>query len=273
MTGQRTGRGDGLPVDPDYAELRRVGRRRLWRLLGVLVVLAVLGALAATAYYSSTLSVRTVTVQGRAVAGDDPAAEGVLAPSIPRAEILAVADVPLGKPLLQVDTAAIAERVARIPAVASVRVDRRYPSTLVIDVQERTPRAVLELDDGRLGVMDGTGVVYIEFSSREAMEKATAANPAYRDLPLLEVPNPGPGDPATRAVLKAAGELPPWLRPLVETISASSPADVKLGLTKGRTAVWGNADRGEQKAEALRHVLKLQGTVYNVSSPDYPAVS
>ena len=50
----------------------------------------------------------------------------------------AAAIVP-GTPLLQIDTDAVAERVATIRRVASARVQREYPSTLRITVAERVP--------------------------------------------------------------------------------------------------------------------------------------
>ena len=47
-----------------------------------------------------------------------------------------------GTPLLQVDTDAVAERVAAIRRVASARVQRQYPSTLRVTVIERVPVVV-----------------------------------------------------------------------------------------------------------------------------------
>ncbi|MFZ2511230.1 MAG: FtsQ-type POTRA domain-containing protein [Gordonia sp. (in: high G+C Gram-positive bacteria)] len=264
--------------DSDREELRRVGRRRLWRLIAVLAAISIIGALVAAAYFSPVLSVRSMEVSGAAVVAESGQESGagqqpIAGVTIARDEILALADVPFGTPLLQVDTAAVAARVARIPALESVRVDRRYPSTLAITVTERTPRVLLDVGDGRIGVMDSVGVVYVEFASRGALESSTARDGKFRNLPMLQVSNPGPEDPTTQSALEVAASLPEWLRPQVETISASSPADVTLLLTKGRTVVWGGSDRGADKAEALRHVLKLPGTTYNVSSPDYPAIS
>lgn len=240
-------------------ELRRRGRRRLWRLLGVLAAVAVLAGLAAAAYFSPLMSVRRIDVSGEA--------------AVTREEILAVAEVPDGTPLLQVDTGAIAQRVARLSGIESVRVDRRYPSTVAIGVTERTPRVLVERGDGRIGVMDRLGLVYLEFDSREAMGKTARGGTVLATLPTLSVPTPGPEDPTTRAALETAGRWPDWLRREVRSISASSPADLTLGLSRSRTVVWGDSGRADDKAEALSHVLRLPGSTFNVSSPDYPAVS
>ncbi|MEZ5213080.1 cell division protein FtsQ/DivIB [Gordonia sp. (in: high G+C Gram-positive bacteria)] len=247
------------PQRAERAELRRAGRRRLWRALGILALLAVLGGLVAAAYFSPLMSVREVQVTGTA--------------GVPQQEVLTVAEVPMGKPLLQVDTAAIARRVSRIPAVEAVRVDRSYPSALHIAVTERTPRALIKQADGRLGVMDRLGVVYVAYASRAAMGKTAIGGVALGDLPVLDVSDPGPRDPTTLAALEMIGGLPGWLRPQVESVSASSPADLTLHLTKGRTVIWGDAERGADKADALSHILPMAGNTYNVSAPDYPAVS
>ncbi|MFT3662036.1 MAG: FtsQ-type POTRA domain-containing protein [Gordonia sp. (in: high G+C Gram-positive bacteria)] len=258
MIGRRT-TAPRNPVPDEYAEMRRRGRRRLWRLLGALALLAVVGGLVAAAYFSPLMSVRDVTVTGDS--------------AVPRDEILTVAEVPSGLPLLQVETAAVANRIARIPGVESVKVERGYPSTVSIEVVERTPRAVVSTAQGKLGVMDRLGVVYLEFDSRAAMGKAGRDGVAYRTLPRVEVPTPGPADPTTAAALVVAGDLPDWLRGEVVSITASSPADLRLKLTRERTVVWGDAERGGDKAEALAYVLRLPGSTFNVSAPEYPAVS
>lgn len=248
--------------DPDRAEraaLQRAGRRRWWRLLGGLALLAVAGGLVAAAYFSPLMSVRQVDVTGNT--------------GVPREEVLSVAEVPAGEPLLQVDTGVIARRVAKIPAVETVKVDRSYPSAVTIEVTERTPRAVIEQPDGRLGVMDRLGVVYLAYDSRAAMGTTALGGVVLADLPLLKVSNPGPRDPTTLAALEVLAALPDWLRPQVQSISGSSPADLTVQLTKDRTAIWGDAQRNADKAEALRHILKMQGQTFNVSAPDYPAVS
>ncbi|MFT3715452.1 MAG: FtsQ-type POTRA domain-containing protein [Gordonia sp. (in: high G+C Gram-positive bacteria)] len=235
----------------------RRGRRWL-RITGIVLVLAAIGGLVAAAYLSPIMAVRNIDVTGNT--------------TVPREEVLARADVAEGTPLLQVHTAAVAGRVAAIPAVESVRVDRHYPSGLAITVTERRPTALLDLGDGRLGVMDRIGVVYREFDNRDAL-KAGPAGKVFDALPTLSVPTPGPKDPTTRAALTVVGDLPDWLSRIVVSVSASSPADVKLQLTKNRTAVWGDDQRDADKAEALQHLLTLQGRTYNVSSPDYPSVS
>lgn len=62
------------------------------------------------------------------------------------AEIAELTGVELGARLLTLDTDGIAARLARHPWIASARVRRELPSTLVIDVSERTAAAVAVLE-------------------------------------------------------------------------------------------------------------------------------
>jgi len=252
-------RGDRGRLDPEALAARDAGRRRLWRLLGAIGLVAVIAGLAAVAYFSPLMSVRTVTVDGLT--------------TLPRGQVLGVADVPMGTPLLQVDTAAVAQRVSTIPAVETVKVERNYPSTITIDVRERTPRVLVPAEDDGLGVMDRLGLVYRTYPSKDAMGKDGVDGRRYRDLPTLNVPEPGPQDPTTLAALTVVGELPGWLAKIVTGVQADSPSNITLSLTKDRTVIWGDDEQSAEKADALMHVLKITGRSYNVSSPEFPAVT
>ncbi|MGO3325520.1 cell division protein FtsQ/DivIB [Gordonia sp. (in: high G+C Gram-positive bacteria)] len=216
-----------------------------------LLAVVLVGAAVAIAYYTPLMSVRNVEVAG--------------ANAVDENEVRRVAQAPTGTPLLQVDTVAVADRVAVLPAIEEVTVERSYPSTLTIDVTERVPVVTLE-QDGKIGVMDRLGMIYQRFPDRKSLPAAFAG------LPTLVTDHPGPKDPTTTAVLKTAQELPSWLRGRTVSVEASSPADITLVLKSSRRAVWGDSSRNEEKAESLRQILKLKGDEVNVSSPDFPAI-
>ena len=225
--------------------------RRTSVVLGVLAVIVVLGGGAAAAYFTPLMSVRNVDVVGASAVDED--------------RIRQVAQAPSGRPLLQVDTVAIADRVAAVPEIEEVTVSRHYPSTLTIDVTERRPLVSVEFED-RIGVMDRLGVVYLTFADRDGMPRPLA------ELPVMHVDRPGAQDPTTQAVLTVVGELPRWLADRTASVEASSPADITLVLRSGRRAVWGDAERTADKAAALREVTRIPGEEFNVSSPEFPAV-
>jgi cell division septal protein FtsQ len=74
---------------------------------------------------------------------------------VDRADIVSLAGVAEGDPLLAVDTDVVASRVAAHPWVSTVRVRRQLPSALVIDVVER--RAVASALLGTLYLIDEGG--------------------------------------------------------------------------------------------------------------------
>lgn len=135
----------------------------LW---GVLAVAVTVG-LGLVLYFTPVMSVRTLDVVGLAAVTD--------------AEVLDAAQVAPGTPLLQVDTDAVADRVATIRRVASARVQRQYPSTLRITIVERVPVAVRDFPDGP------------HLYDRDGVDFATGPPPP--SLPYLDVATP---DPPTR---------------------------------------------------------------------------
>lgn len=215
------------------------------RLLIWLVVLTVTGvALGLVLYFTPTMSARSLVVVGTG--------------EVSRDEVVAVAAVRPGTPLLQIDTDAVADRVAGIRRVASARVQREYPSALRITVVERVPVVVKDFPDGP------------HLFDRDGVDFATAPPPP--GLPYLEVDDPGPADPPTRAALSVMTALRPEVVAQVGRIAAPSVASITLTLTDGRTVVWGTTDRTEEKAEKLAALLTQPGRVYDVSSPDLPTV-
>jgi cell division protein FtsQ len=208
-------------------------------LLSVVVV-----ALGLVLYFTPVMSVRETVITGLSVLTED--------------EVSAAAAVPTGTPLLQVDTDAVAERVATLRRVASARVQREYPSTLRITVVERVPLVVKDFPDGP-HLYDKDGVDFV-------------TGPPPPGLAYLDTDTPGPKDPATKAALQVLTSLPPEVAGQVSRIAAPSVAAITLTLIDGRTVVWGTNDRTEEKALKLAALLTQPGRTYDVSSPDLPTV-
>ncbi|MDO3639317.1 cell division protein FtsQ/DivIB [Mycolicibacterium arseniciresistens] len=233
----------GAPVDTP----KTLGRGTV-RGLKVLLWSALISVLAVSLglllYFTPVMSARSIVITGIG--------------AVTQEEVLAAAAVPAGTPLLQVDTDAVAERVATIRRVAAARVQREYPSTLRITVVERVPVVVKDLPDGP------------HLFDRDGVDFATAPPPPT--LPYLDAENPGPSDPATQAALEVMTALPPEVAGQVGRIAAPSVAAITLTLTDGRVVVWGTNDRTEEKALKLAALLTQPGQTYDVSSPDLPTV-
>lgn len=227
-----------------------MSRARRW--LAAVATVGAVGGLVAVAYFSPLMSVRAVSVQGVGPGSGTTAQE-----------VIARAQVPKGRPLLQVNTADAARRVASIGAVESARVRRQYPSTIEVIVVERTPVARLETDRA-VHVLDRLGVPYRHY------DRGTAVPADAARLPLLQTPNAGPADAATTTALRIVEGLPPDLRRSIAVVNAESPVNVGFALRNGTTVVWGDSTRGQDKAVAWRAIATRKGTLYNVSSPDFP---
>ncbi|BDX31700.1 cell division protein FtsQ [Mycobacterium antarcticum] len=173
-------------------------------------------------------------------------------------EVQEAAAVPADTPLLQIDTDTVAERVATIRRVASVRVQREYPSTLRISVVERVPLVVKDYPDGS------------HLFDRDGVDFATAPPPP--GLPYLDADTPGPTDLPTKAALDVLTSLRPEVAGQVSRIAAPSVASITLTLFDGRTVIWGTTERTDEKALKLGALLTQPGTTYDVSSPDLPTV-
>lgn len=174
--------------------------------------------------------------------------------------VRAVAAVPLGTPMLRLDTGAIEIRVAAIPRVASALVRCNLDGTVRIEVTERSPVAVMRRGDGA-HLVDATGTDYA----------AVADVPP--GLPELRVSRIGPRDAATEAALTVLTRLPDWLRVQVRSIAAKSTSEVVLSLDNKREIRWGGVEDGDRKAAVLGPLLTQPGKVYDVSSPTLPTIA
>lgn len=225
------------------AEARRQRRRRLLRSVGVLVVVVGLaGAAGWLLLGSSVLGVSTVRVTGQ---------QRLAAP-----EVAQQADIDPGAPLLRLDSAGIARRVAALPPVLAVDVERDWPSTVVIRIRERVPAAVQQR---------GTSWVLVD---RSGVEFATERR-RPRGLPLVSAPvDQGPA--ALRATLDVLDALPAPVRAQVRQVRAATTERLSLQLSRGRTVEWGSLEHSRRKAAVLAVLLTRKASVYDVSAPDMP---
>jgi cell division protein FtsQ len=176
-------------------------------------------------------------------------------------QVTAAADVPLGTPLLRLDTGAVARRVEAIPQVASATVSDSWPDGLVIAVTERVPVMAVKMAGGGYDQLDRTG----------AIVRWTQAKPA---LPRFVTPLPGSavgGSASAAAAADVLAELQPWLARQVASVKASTVAaggeQVTLSLQDGKTVRWGDTERAAQKNRELAILLPGAATSIDVSSP------
>lgn len=211
-------------------------RRAVWS-LAVAAPLALLGWVVLA---SSLLAVQRVEVSG----------ESRLTPT----QIERAADVAAGTPLARVDTSAVARRIRALGPVAEVTVSRSWPHALKIKVVER--RALVAVPQGKsLLLLDGQGV--------PLGIAVTIPKGVFR----LEVADPSARDATTRAALSVLRGLPKGLVAQLYLMRAASAEQVTLLLRGGRQVLWGGDEDGAAKASAVTALLKMPGTILDVSAP------
>jgi cell division protein FtsQ len=216
---------------------------RRWMALLIVLGLAVLTVIV---LFTPILGVRAVQVSGTSA----------LTPE----QVELAAEVPLGTPMIRLDTDSIGTRVANLSRVATVDVVRDWPSTILIQVTERTPVATYA----------GVGGVHLIDATGDDYATALTAPPG---LPTITVPHVAPNDLATQAAFAVLAAMPKQLRPILVNISAQTPGSVTFSLSNGKTVIWGDSADAGHKAAVLAALLTQPGKTYDVSAPDLPTIS
>ena len=231
--------------DSATSDVNAAKRHHAWRVAFFALAAAGIVAAAAWALFGSPLLVvRSVIVRGTHL--------------VPSSEVLAVADIAPGTPLIRVNTAQVEARVDTIRQVRSVQVTRSWPNRLVITVREWTPALALTAPGGGYDLAAADGVV-LEW---------TARRPA--DLPFYPAASPGislRGNPDFAAAVAVIGELSAELRHAVQSVTVPSPDQVTLHLPGGISVLWGGTDRAAAKAAELGALLRTHMHYYDVSAP------
>ena len=222
-------------------------RRRRARWVAVVLLLAAMGAAGGVTWAlfdSSMFAVRSVVVTGTRL--------------VPESEVLTVAGVRPGTPLIRVSTARVAARVLTITQVQGVQVTKVWPDRVVIAVRERTSALAVALPGGGFDLIDANGVIVQSAATRPAglpIYTTTAAASSLR------------GDPDVAAAAAVLSGLPASLRSSVTSVIVPSPDQVTLSLDSGVTVVWGGADDAAAKAKELAILMQTHARSYDVSSP------
>ncbi|WP_327356743.1 cell division protein FtsQ/DivIB [Streptomyces sp. NBC_01304] len=253
---RQRGNAPARPPRPAQSGRRlKLPQRRTLILCLVLAVLLGSGAVWVL-YGSQWLRVERVSTSGTEVLTPD--------------EVRTAAEVPVGAPLISVDTDGIEERLRqRLPRIDSVDVVRSWPHGIGLKVTERKPVLLIE-KGGKFTEVDAGGVRF-----------ATVAR-APKGVPLLEL-NAGSSPSLSRfgadrllhEAVRVAGDLPDAVARDARVIEVRSYDSISLELSGGRTVDWGSGEKGDAKAAALAALMKAasKSSHFDVSAPTAPAAS
>ncbi|MEV5973539.1 FtsQ-type POTRA domain-containing protein [Streptomyces sp. NPDC051921] len=241
------------PSPPGTRNLRVPGPRTL--LIACAALALVVGGSWAL-YGSSWFRVEKVSTSGTAV----------LTP----AEVERVAAVPVGAPLVSVDTDAIEARLrAELPRIASVDVVRSWPHGIGLKVTERRPVLVIE-KGGKFDEVDSGAVRFATVPTPPQgvprLVLDVAASPSLRRFDA---------DRLLRVAVGVTGELPEKIAQDVRVVRITSFDSITLELGRGRSVFWGSGEDGPVKARVLTALMKATPKAghFDVSAPTAPASS
>ncbi|MFI6032639.1 cell division protein FtsQ/DivIB [Streptomyces sp. NPDC051315] len=240
---------------------RRLGPRRLRTIIILALAIVLLGVGTLWVLYGSQwLRVERVSVSGTRV----------LTPQ----QVREVADVPVGSPLVSVDTDAIESRLrSELPRIDSVDVIRSWPDGIGLKVTERKP--VLLIQKGRRFVeVDDGGVRFATVSAAPRGVPLLALETASSSSASASLRRFG-ADRLVREAVKVAGALPAPVARDTRVVKVRSYDDITLELSGGRTVAWGSAEKGAAKARTITALMKASPDArhFDVSAPTAPASS
>ncbi|MFG3103159.1 cell division protein FtsQ/DivIB [Streptomyces sp. NPDC048182] len=190
------------------------------------------------------------------------------------AQVREAADVPLGDPLVSVDTGAIEARLARkLPRIDEVRVERSWPHGVTVKVTERTAVLVVR-KGGRYVEVDDEGVRFATVSRAPKGVPALELTPARSGSAAASLRRFGE-DRLVREAVRVAGGVPKAVAHRTRVVKVRTYDDISLELSDRRTVAWGSGEHAAGKGRALTALMKASPRArhFDVSVPTAPASS
>lgn len=185
-------------------------------------------------------------------------------------EVERVAAVPVGAPMVSVDTDSIEARLReRLPRIDTVDVVRSWPHGIGLKVTERKPVLLME-KGGKFTEVDAGGVRFATVSKAPAgvprLVLDVAASPSLRRFDE---------DRLLGEAVGVTGELPEKIARDARVVRITSYDSITLELGRGRTVFWGSGEDGAVKARVLTALMKATPKAghFDVSAPTAPASS
>ena len=238
-------------------------------IIAVAVIVALVGGYTAL-YFSSIFPITSIEVAGVAKLQSD--------------YVLDLAEVPKDSTILRTDVEGIEARLLSEPWIQDVKVERVFPSTLVLHVTEQPVAAVVDIvpetanDSGQQWAISETGL-WIAKINRVSAEESSSKNtttaststtaveinkeellmlPKVKDVSAAVRPEPGAqeSDKGVTSALTLLREFSPEMREMVASISAPDASNIVLTLYNNVRVNFGTAEDIEAKERATATTLE-----------------
>ncbi len=168
-------------------------------------------------------------------------------------EITEIAAVPADSTLLRLDAAGIKQRLEDNAWVQSATIHRSLPDTIVIDVTERTPGAVVRINDKQTWVIS-TDCSWLSAATEDDWNN----NMRIIDV-SSSIAQPVSGSECTDGGIKNAlailDGISDDLKDQIQSISAESSIKTSLNLKNGITVAFGDSSNIQLKEAAINELL------------------
>lgn len=168
--------------------------------------------------------------------------------------VMHIANVHLGEPLISVNPGGISKNLSKIPQIKSARVERGWPHSVLITVTERSPVAVVKSGNG-FSLIDDEGML------------AGRIGHIPKKMHLIDAK---PNTPAMKSAVQIALALPQSWK--VTSISCTDSKGVIVRLDKSRSIIFGTGDQPRLKIKVAHSLLLNKYKNINVSAPLNPTV-
>lgn len=167
-------------------------------------------------------------------------------------EVLRLLGTVKGENILLIDPEVLIQRVKLHPLVDQVSVKKKYPGTIILNIQERQPRALL-LDGDRMVEVDSQAVV-LRFHETWPLKDS----PVITGINIPEIIGPGQkiSDPGLEKGLLLIGQASEKLTKLLGEVHISSQEGVFIYLTNGVMVKMGHGEEYGKKLELLEKLLE-----------------
>ncbi|GAB6152427.1 cell division protein FtsQ/DivIB [Desulfosporosinus burensis] len=190
---------------------------------------------------SGAFAVKHVIVQGLSVISEN--------------DILKLSHGIQGQNSLLFDQKALSHKISLHPLVQSVHFQRKLPNTLIIQVTERTPIALVAVPNGVLEV-DNEGIFLRRLESWPKIDY-----PVISGITLSDTVGPGQSlaNPLLTAALRLLGQAPPELLLQIGELHVNEIQQMTLFLTSGVEVRLGQANDWIDKLKALYQLISDNG--------------
>ncbi|MBD36044.1 MAG: hypothetical protein CL512_04685 [Actinobacteria bacterium] len=218
--------------DEDQKPISEPPKKRSVKLLWLLLVLLVLGVGAYATTQSSFLSVGEITVKG-------------VEEKVTEEEVLEAAGIDLGDSMFGLDLSKADENVTSLSWVSEATVERKWPRSILITLNEREPSVIAVIPNGEKFLLDRSGVVLDQVSQNDT------------SLPIIRIDEVGVLGTQISGItplLRAAEEVTPDLEAWILAL-APTGGGVRAELVGGVVAELGIGTDFRDEMRSLATVL------------------